>query len=260
MVILAYDLLIRNTKARKWIFRLSLLSLVILIYARIGLIYQPLLPIVYETHGNKTWVAALEKHVGTIPVVFENSYRRAPMYAFYSGNTSFSLNNIYYRLNQYSIDSSEALIQNQKVAYISKYAKSGNFEYKMPNGDLFYGRFIDDFESYRNLRCYIEEDAITLNEEKQLLKIYNPYNKDIALSKIKLKAGYLNAYKQLNEVVPLTYKNINGNITALKAQDTSYFYVTMPKPTKEYPIYLKFAISENDLLPGINSNSIKVIK
>ncbi|NNM18567.1 MAG: 4-amino-4-deoxy-L-arabinose transferase [Croceitalea sp.] len=260
MFVLAFGLLLENQQARKWMLRLSLLSLFVLLYARVGLVHQPLFPIVYETHGNKQWVASVEKHAGEVPVIFENSYRRAPMYAFYSGNSSFSLNNIYYRLNQYSIDGSEAKFQEKRIAYISKYTTLGDFTYNMPNGDLFYGRFIDNFESYRNLRCFIEGETIDLNKQNHLLKIYNPYDKNIVLSKIKFHVGYLNAYKQINEVLPLNYELRDNNQKELLANDTTYLQISMPKSKKEKPFYLKFAISENGLPPGINSNSISVMQ
>ncbi len=104
MIVVVYNQILQDRITRKWIFILGTANIIILMFLRIGLIYSPLFPIVYESHGNKDWVNEISSKVGTIPVVFENSYTDAPMYTFYSGNTSYSLNNIRYRQNQFSID------------------------------------------------------------------------------------------------------------------------------------------------------------
>ncbi|MEX0312629.1 MAG: ArnT family glycosyltransferase, partial [Allomuricauda sp.] len=82
MAVLAFNYLLENGQSRKWMYRMGIASLVILLYARVWLIFQPLVPLLFETHGNKQWVEALSSKADGVPVVFENSYRRAPMYEF----------------------------------------------------------------------------------------------------------------------------------------------------------------------------------
>jgi len=88
--------------------------LVLLMYARAWMVYKPLFPMLYETHGNKEWVNDLKSKSGGIPIIFENSYRRSSMYEFYSGIPAISLNNYMYRKNQYSIDDSEERVRGKK--------------------------------------------------------------------------------------------------------------------------------------------------
>ena len=262
LFILTYTYLLQNAKSRKWMVRLGIVSMVLLFYARAWLIYQPLFPPkVFETHS-KEWTQKLETIVGDTPVVFENSYRRAPMYSFYTGNQSFSLNNIHYRRNQYSIDSSEANIQHKKIAYVTYYANSGDFSYKPigKNSRVFWGKYIDDFTSYRKLHCFIETEEVSLNKKNQILKIYNPYNQDIALSHIKLNVAYLNDYKQLKETKPLAYEPKLNGTTFLKAKDTTQFIINFPKPKEDNLSFIRFSIAEHNLLTGINSESIPIKK
>ena len=101
-------------------YRIGIVSVVLLMYARAWLIYYPLFPMLYETHGNKEWVSELKSKSGDVPIIFENSYRRAPMYEFYSGIPAISLNNYMYRKNQYSIDGSEERVRGKKVLYVSR--------------------------------------------------------------------------------------------------------------------------------------------
>jgi len=259
MAILAYEYLLVHAKSRKWMFNLALVSFFLLLIGRIGLAYEPLFPVVYETHGNKKWVAQLKSQIGNTPVVFENSYRRAPMYQFYSGGiATHSLNNIHYRQNQYSIDNAEKSIQGKKITYVSKYLKKGEFAFKTLKGTEYNGFYIEDFESFRRLTCYADTDVITLSETDLNLKIYNPYSVDIPLEKIKLRVAYLNSYKQVQEVHNITYQTIDTSIINLKTKDTTAFKYSLPIAKTEDLKYLKFSISENKLQSGINSQTYKV--
>ena len=113
LVVIAFNYMLQNKQALTWIFRLGIVNTILIIYLRMGLAYQPLLfNFYYESHGNIAWAQAIKDEVGSIPVVFENSYRNAPMYSFYTNGTpTFSLNNYMYRKNQYSIDDSEEKVR-----------------------------------------------------------------------------------------------------------------------------------------------------
>lgn len=255
MAVLAFNHLIENAKSRKWMYRIGIVSMVILIYARVWLVNRDLLPIIFETHGNKQWVSDLNSKAGDIPIVFENSYRSAPMYEFYSGIPTFSLNNHMYRKNQYSIDNSEERVRNKKVVYVTKYRKSGDFTYTYPDGTVFYGVFMNDFESYRKLQCIVEEPQ---DESPFMLKIYNPYAFDIILDKLKYTVAYSNKHKQVKELVPLKVKNLAPNETVLKSNDTLFFHLELPKSKMKNPGYFRIGISENGLLPGLNGRPVKL--
>ncbi|MEM8999349.1 MAG: glycosyltransferase family 39 protein [Bacteroidota bacterium] len=261
MAILTYQFLLNNPKKFFWFIRVGVFSCLLLLYARLWLIHKPLLPLAYETHGNKIWVNKIITKAGNIPVVFENSYRRAPMYEFYSGNPSFSLNNFYYRRNQYSIDGAEAKMQHQKVLYVSKYAKKGDISYTHPYGSVFYGSYIEDFESFRKLRCYVSEEPLRVSDSRKFVfKVYNPYSQNIPIEKIKIRIGYLNSYKKLKETKPLKFDMLDKNAAHLKTKDTTYLVGLLPRPGLENLAYIRIAISGNGILPGINSNAIKLAK
>ncbi|MBT8297644.1 MAG: glycosyltransferase family 39 protein [Maribacter sp.] len=259
VAILAFNYMIANVTVRKWIYRLGLTNIVILLFLRVGLIYEPLFPIIYESHGNKDYMGQIQSSAGDNPVVFENSYRDASMYAFYTGKTSYSLNNVNYRPNQYSIDDSEKEVQNKKVLYVSSYLTTREFTFPRIVGDTQYANFIDDFESYRKLRCYIGKEKISLNDVDHPLKIYNPYNKNIQLDKLRFATSFLNGSKQFNEVVPTSLLPWEKDLKHLKSKDTTYFTLKLPKPEKDIsPAYFRIVISENELRYGLNSAIFKL--
>ena len=259
MILLIFNYIIGHENIRKWFYRLGIANIIILLYLRIGLIYEPLSPIVFETHGNKKWVDRLEYDVWDTPVVFENSYRNPGMYEFYSGRKAISLNNIRYRQNQYSIDGSEASVQHQRVFYATPYRRIPGFAYPLPNGKLFYGKYIDNFESFRRLRCIIDEDELDYDLNKTFkMKVYNPYDVDIPLSKLKFGLAYLNDYKEVRDIEQISAVVTDSTILSIKSNDTINLTFKLPRTEFENPGYIRLGISENDLPYGINGDNIKL--
>ena len=256
MAIIAFRHLLENEKSRKWMFRMAMISAILLIYARAWLIYQPLLPILYEAHGNKNWVMDLKSKAGDVPVVFENSYRQAPMYEFYAGMPSFSLNNFMYRKNQYSIDGSEDRVRGKDVLYVTKYRNAGDVQFKHPDSSVFYGSFLKDFQSYRKLQCLVEKEN---ENEPWELKIYNPYEFDVPLENLNFAVAYSNAYKQVQEQVSLEVTPIDGNQHILKSKDTVFYSFELPKSKKmEKPSYFRIGLANKGLLTGLQGMPTKI--
>ncbi|MGB5205975.1 ArnT family glycosyltransferase [Eudoraea sp.] len=258
MIVVVYNQILQDRITRKWIFNLGIANIIILMFLRIGLIYAPLFPIVYETHGNKDWVNEISSKVGTMPVVFENSYTEAPMYTFYSGNTSYSLNNIWYRQNQFTIDQSEDLVQGQKILYVSKFMDKGDISYYDSKGEPHFGVYIENFESFRKLRTIIDTPVELLEDKNIYFKIYNPYTTDIEISKLEFGVVFLNKYKNFREVQEIQASPLQKEMSVLKSKDTTSFKLLMPEPKINDAYYFKISISENGLYWGINGENVKL--
>nr|WP_299338602.1 glycosyltransferase family 39 protein [Allomuricauda sp.] len=254
MLVLAFNYLIENARSRKWIFRMSLISLVLMLYARAWLVYKPLLPILFETHGNKAWVKEVKEKSGGVPLVCENSYRRAPMYEFYSGIKSFSLNNHMYRKNQYSVDDSEERVRKERVLYSTIYRSSGDFSYSHLDGTVFYGVFMDDFESFRKLECIVEEESCP---NCYSLKVFNPYDFDVPFGKLSFSVAFSNAHKQVKELIPIEVNRVDPSLENISSKDTLFLQFKLPEPKVQNSVYFRVGISENGLLPGLNGKPVK---
>jgi hypothetical protein len=245
--------LMENDQLRKWIWRMGLANILILVWLRIGLVYEPLFPGTFESHGNKVWVANLKEVADGNPVIFENSYRLASMYTYYSREPSIALNNAYYRKNQFSIDGSEALVQGKKVFYITKGRKKGDHFYMDSKGVRRYGYFIDGFESFRKLEAGLPPGQPLQPGSNYEMWVYNPYSRDIPLSRLRFGVAYLDAYKRADEVRPLELPtSLEG---MLSSRDTLRFEFKMPAPVRSSPVYARAVISENGLLWGINGSA-----
>lgn len=260
MVLLVFSYILENEKIRTWFYRLGLVNIAILLYLRVWLIYQPLLPMVYETHGHEKWVNEIENAALGAPIIFENTYRDPPIYEFYTGKPAITLNNIMYRQNQYSIDGAEASVQNKTVYYLSKYRKKAGRSFPMGDGrHIIYGSFIENFESFRKLKCIVEPEEIEFNTEKTYtVKVYNPYNTDIALDKLKFGVAYMNDYKEVRDVRNMKASIEDPTILALKSNDTLSFTFRLPDTDMKKPGYFKIGISENGLPFGLNGKNIKL--
>ncbi|WP_422857868.1 ArnT family glycosyltransferase [Flagellimonas sp. S174] len=256
MAILTFNYILENANSRKWVYRLGLVSMVIMLYARAWLAYKPLFPLRFETHGNTVWVNELMEKSEGVPVVFENSYRRPSLYTFYSGNPSFSLNNHMYRKSQYSIDQSEENVQGKRVVYVTKYARSGDIQFlHSDNKTVYYGTFINNFESFRKLECIVEPASV---DDTYALKVYNPYSFEVPLSKLSFSAAFSNAYKQVKDLQAMEVQAVEKERQVIPARDTLEFKFELPKSKFENPTYFRVGISENGLLPGLNGIPVKI--
>ncbi|MGB5404619.1 MAG: glycosyltransferase family 39 protein [Robiginitalea sp.] len=248
--------LVGQPTLRKWIWRLGLANVIVLAGLRLGLVYEPLFPVHFESHGNKVWVSNLKTLSKGVPVVFENSYRKASMYAFYSQEPAISLNNAYYRKDQYAIDGSEALVQGKQVFYVYKEGTGQEAFYLDAWGEKKFGTFIENFSSYRDLKAGISEGETLAAGQEYSFWIYNPYQKNVPLKALRLGIAYLDASKRLNEVRPIDSQT--GPNKVLVPGDTLRVRITLPKAVKADPMYLRAVISENDLPFGLNGKAQRI--
>ena len=259
LLIITFKFMFEDQLTRKWVMRMAIVNGILMLYLRLGLAYAPIFPVHYESHGNKAWVKDLTDQIGDMPVVFENSYRRASMFQFYSGNDAYSLNNIWYRQNQYTIDRSEDRVQGRDVLYVSKFYKDGDLYYTDSNDRKMYGNFIDNFTSFRKLRCWIKPVEGSENPKVWTFELYNPYDKEVPLENLTYGIGYLNQYKQLLQVEPLEVRQINGLSEQLEAGETVEFEFELEIPEDVEPTYIKISIAENGLQFGLNGNNVKLM-
>ena len=121
LLLLGYRYLAQTNQLQKWIYRLLPFSLLIILLVRVHLLFEiPFLKQLpkSEFHQNREWTAAVKQKAGGAKVVFTDSYQRASKYWFYTGDTSFSLNTIRYRRNNYNIWPVEMKMLNKRVLVV----------------------------------------------------------------------------------------------------------------------------------------------
>lgn len=251
-----------HAKFRKWLMGISLFSIVILIFLRFALIFPSISPIEYEAFGNKKWVAELKEKVGDLPVVFHNSYRDASMYAFYSGSTVFSSNDIIARQNQYDMDSSEFAVRNKKVAFIS-----GSKAYQLDSvislvrpyrNHYMRGHIIDTFTSYRKMKLDIDKDLFETKIPTQFSGVLlNTYQDSVDVGKLKFEGVSMDSYKAVLKTFPLV-TDVSKN-TYLGGQESMELNFKIPD-TVQIPetSFFRAGILEFGVHPGFQGEMIKI--
>lgn len=259
LAIITFRYMMYNEKVNQWIYRIGLINIIIILYLRIGLVYEDVSPIYYETHGNKAVAEQIKSEVGDMPLIFINSYRNAPMFSFYTGNDTYSLNNAYYRRNQYSIDDSELKLQHQKVLYFSGNQEKADISFTKSNGGTFYGEYINDFESFRKLETIVDGPVSLNTDKEQTLKIYNPYDWPVELKKLRFNVAYLTDFKKVENAILIDPKPVDEEILSLPPNDTTDFLFKLPEPKMVAPTYFRVAISDNGLPFGLNGKNTELL-
>lgn len=251
-----------HAKFRKWLMGVSLVAVGLIFFLRLALIFPSISPIEYEAFGNKKWVTELKSMVGDTPVVFHNSYRDASMYAFYSGSTVYSSNDIIARQNQFDIDSSEFKVRNKTVAFIS-----GSRSYKLDSvirlvrpyrNHYMRGHIIDTFTSYRKMKLDIDKELFKTAIPKTFSAVLlNTYQDSVNVAKLKFEGVSMDTYKAVLKsfslttgITETTYLGANESIKLnFKIPDT----VQLPESS-----YFRAGILEYGVYPGFQGEMIKI--
>lgn len=114
-IILLYNNVVNHSGRIQYVYRFILPSFLLIAFARLIIIFN-ILPVKLEFHGQKEWAHEVKSKAGDLPVAFVNSYQKASVYSFYTNSPAFSLNNIYYRRNQFDLWAFEQVYQNKEVA------------------------------------------------------------------------------------------------------------------------------------------------
>ena len=122
LVVLSHRFLSDRPWASKWVFRLLVPSLLIVLSLRVYMMLDidpvPGVP-KDEFHRNREWADTVRNRAAGLPAVFVNSYQRASQYMFQTDGVAFALNDVYYRRNNYNFWPLETPLLGRKVLVLS---------------------------------------------------------------------------------------------------------------------------------------------
>jgi hypothetical protein len=128
-----------SAKESKRIKTLGVVSIMLIFSLRFLMTFEQISPIHLEPHGVKEWSAKISNKANGKPVLFIDSYQRAALYEFYSGEIGLSYNTLSYRPNQYDLDLRWKSINRDSIFVVS--SKPYDFEERIESpkkGDLFW--------------------------------------------------------------------------------------------------------------------------
>lgn len=153
---LGYQFLENHLWAQKWHYRFFIVSMGIIMLARFAvgsdwagntLVNTP----IARFHGKKESARILQETLGDDPVVFINSFQRASLYAFYTGQSTYSYNSITARKNQFDLWTSQFNFNNKKAKVVLNYIEPALDSVVTPNAILSYYP-VSNFYSLSNVR------------------------------------------------------------------------------------------------------------
>ncbi|MGS2762705.1 ArnT family glycosyltransferase [Sinomicrobium sp. M5D2P9] len=261
LIVLAFRYALDRPEYRKWLRITSMVSLVVLFMARVVLVNENISPIKYESHGNKRWAQKLYEKTGGLPVVFENSYRSASMYGFYSRVPVYSLNSVKHRQNQYDIDSAEYKFRHQKVAYITgreDYDSVIKVRIGKGKGHVWRGKFIKDFRSFRKLMCQVDNKKIVRGKDSLSLTLVNPYDEAVAFEDLKFYGLVLDERRQIMDTINISLGNTEKT-KVLSPGSTIHLHTGMDSVQKlDNGVLFRVSISEYGYPSGFQGNIIPI--
>jgi Dolichyl-phosphate-mannose-protein mannosyltransferase len=166
LIVLSHQYFLENSKARKWIFRLAPVTLLLVTITRIYMVsdVEPSTRIGKdEVHGNRDWVFTIQQKAKNLPVVFTDSYQYASKYWFYSGQPSFSLNTPFYHRNSYNFWPIENSILNRNVYVVGDQNRFLLKDSIIAGKGLEGGRRIDPYISFSGIEIRSENPIIAVD-------------------------------------------------------------------------------------------------
>ncbi|MFZ4428090.1 MAG: glycosyltransferase family 39 protein [Saprospiraceae bacterium] len=262
LALLAFEYSKGRPHYEKWLRRAGLATFAGIALARIML----MLPIPGFKHPfqEKQWPKALNKFSGSNPVVFENSYRDASEYAFYTGQPPYTFTNVFYRPSQFDIWDDEKRLHNQRVLVL---IQPGGLPCKACDtlelpGKTRLAIWADRLQVAQKVQLSSSDFPQTLRAGQEVtfsFDLFNPYphaiypqkgNMPLDFQVVVLEQG------QVSELIPLSITDIPtfwpaGQKTTLQAR------FTVPQlPKGEYTIIL--GLNNRYLPPGWNSMPITI--
>jgi len=152
LIILAHASIGQHEKAVTWLRNLAIPSIVLLVAIRFMAAFDLVpysLKYLDEFNGWDQWAETVREKAGGKKVVFLNKYQYAAKYSFYTGDISYSLNDVFARKSQYNLWNFEDSLAGKPVMLNKSLRPVGMI--KTPNRREHGYSYIDSFQPYNHI-------------------------------------------------------------------------------------------------------------
>ena len=263
LIVLANKYLQQKPRLSVWVSRLAIPALVLIFAVRIYMIadIKPS-PLVKkdEFHKTKEWAWTIHEKAKGMPVVFMSSYQRASQYWFYTGDTSYALNSVFYRRNNYNFWPLEKRLQNKKVFVLSPDGAAIFPDSIITDRKYIGARVADPFFSFAAVQITGDRQMVgsgntlstTIRIDEELKTAEDPAS--FATSVHDTAKVYLALYNKDNEIGHI----IPSNVTVRELLDKKSVQIEIPVEGIKRRVYrCKWAIGNSvPGFPSLNSTSM----
>ncbi len=246
----------------KWLRRTGLATFICIALVRLVLMLP--IPGLKHPFQQKHWPEALEKIAAGRPVIFQNSYRDASEYAFYTRKSAFTFTDVFYRPSQFDIWDDEKRLHDQSALVLIQPGGlpcSDCDTLKLP-GKTRLAIWADSLQVAQKVKISASDFPRMLRPGQDVrltLRLYNPYSHAIYPKKGNMPLGFQVIFLQGGQVVqmstlyPLSLQLFWGSreVTSIEA------HFTVPELREgQYTVVL--GLHNGPLPPGWNSSPLTV--
>jgi hypothetical protein len=260
MLVLVYKGSMRSPRTILWLKRLFLPSILLFFIIRVLLIstfFDSNISVLKEVHDWDKWARQIDSLSQGRKIIFVNSFQRPAKYSFYTnGKFAFTLNNIFYRKNQYDIWPFEDSLQHQPVLLLQSRQPTETFNSII--GEQYPYELIDDFVSYNNMVIKTSQAKFEVNAGDCMpieVLVVNPRNEDIVFRKgDRIIITFFKKGKAIKIV-----KVLDLNSKKIPQNDSISFKLDIPMPSAKGKYDMYISIATANLFPALNCRPMKVI-
>ena len=265
LILITFNYLIEHKKNLKLFSYLALTNIVIILFVRICIANEGIIPVKLDFHGNKLWTLEVKRLTKNSEKLFVNSFQNASIYWFYTKEKSHYQKNYLGRKNQYGFILGNDVFSSDSIAYITRISKEySEIKMKSSGKDSIFISFLKDYKPLFDLEINFE-NSTNIEFNTSMIKSYtiiinNPYTFDINTKDIEVQIAFQN--KKGNEKYSIPTKINSTTIKALSKQTLSLeLEGSLIKDIQEYPIVgIGIKTSQNmDLVKVSSLNKFKIV-
>lgn len=265
LILITFNYLVEHKKNIRLFCYLAITNIIIIVFARIILANEGILPVRLDFHGNKEWTLKVKELTKNSEKLFINSFQNASIYWFYTKEKVHYEKNYLGRKNQYGYLPDNDVFSSDSIAYITRISKEySEIKMKSSGKDSIFISFIKNYKPLFDVEINFT-NAANLEFNTSMKKSYeavikNPYSFDISTKEIEVHVVFQNKKGNEKYSIPL---NINSStIKAMSEQvilmelDGSLLY-----DFEEYPfVGIGMKTTKNmDLVKVSSLNNFKVV-
>ena len=265
LILITFNYLVEHKKNIRLFCYLAVTNIIIIVFARIVLANEGIIPVRLDFHGNKEWTLKVKDLTKNSEKLFINSFQNASIYWFYTKEKVHYEKNYLGRKNQYGYIPDNDVFASDSIAYITRISKEySEIKMKSSGKDSIFISFIKNYKPLFDVEINFT-NAANLEFNTSMKKSYeavikNPYSFDISTKEIEVHVVFQN--KKGNEKYSIPVSINSSTIKAMSEQvilmelDGSLLY-----DFQEYPIVgIGMKTTKNmDLVKVSSLNNFKVV-
>ena len=265
LILITFNYLVEHKKNIRLFCYLAITNIIIIVFARIILANEGILPVRLDFHGNKEWTLKVKELTKNSEKLFINSFQNASIYWFYTKEKVHYEKNYLGRKNQYGYIPDNDVFSSDSIAYITRISKEySEIKMKSSGKDSIFISFIKNYKPLFDVEINFT-NAVNLEFNTSMKKSYeavikNPYSFDISTKEIEVHVVFQN--KKGNEKYSIP---VNINSSTIKAMSEQVILMELDGSLlydfQEYPIVgIGMKTTKNmDLVKVSSLNNFKVV-